>query len=154
ARLADSTRGPGLRVCAAADAAGHPRRDHALARHDRLDIVVHNAGITRDKLLANMDEDRWDSVIGVNVTAPLHITEQLLASKKLGDQARIIGLASTSGVAGNRGQTNYATSKAGVMGMIATYADRLPTGSAANAVAPGTLATEMRARVHHATTHT
>jgi len=147
ARVANSIRGTALQLDVTADDAGERLLDHALARHDRLDIVVHNAGITRDKLLANMDEDRWDSVIGVNVTAPLHITEQLLASKKLGDQARIIGLASTSGVAGNRGQTNYATSKAGVMGMVATYADRLPKGSTANAVAPGFIETEMTARM-------
>src|SRR5690606_41788501 len=77
----------------------------------RLDILVNNAGITRDKLLANMDEARWDSVLAVNLLAPLRLAEGLVASGLIGDGGRIIGLSSMAGIAGNRGQTNYAATK-------------------------------------------
>lgn len=147
ARIANEVRGTALQLDVTAAEAGTIILDHALARHGSLDIVVHNAGITRDKLLANMDPARWDSVLGVNIGAPLTISDELIASGKLGDGARIIGLASTSGIAGNRGQTNYAASKAGVMGMVAALGSKLPSGMTANAVAPGFIETEMTARM-------
>lgn len=116
-------------------------------RFGRLDGIVHNAGITRDKLLANMDAARWDSLIAVNITAPLRINEQLLAELGQGvvaEDFRITSLASTSGIAGNRGQTNYAAAKAGVIGMTQALADRLAqTGGSINAVAPGFIETAM-----------
>jgi len=147
ARITNEVRGTALQLDVTAADAGKAILDHALARHGRLDIMVHNAGITRDKMLANMDDARWKSVIGVNVSAPLAITEELVASGKLAKDARIIGLSSTSGIAGNRGQTNYAASKAGVMGMVAALGAKLPTGTTANAVAPGFIETEMTARM-------
>ncbi len=78
-----------------------------------VDILVHNAGITRDKTLANMPEDFWDSVLAVNLNAPQVLTQALLDGGALNDNARIVLMASISGIAGNRGQTNYTTSKAG-----------------------------------------
>ena len=99
-------------------------------RHGRLDIVVHNAGITRDKLLVNMDQARWSSVIDVNIAAQLRINEALLASEHFRSSPRIVSVASTSGIAGNRGQTNYAASKGGVMGMVRATAPLL-AGTAA-----------------------
>lgn len=117
-------------------------------RYGHLDIVVHNAGITRDKLLVNMSEDRWDSVIGVNIEAPLAITRDLLAGGHLASGARVVSLASTSGIAGNRGQTNYAASKSGVIGATRVLADALTDiEGTANAVAPGLIETEMTAKM-------
>ena len=79
---------------------------------------MHNAGITRDKKLANMDEDRWNSVLKVNVVAPERISRELLDQDAINRNGRIIGVASIAGIAGNVGQTNYAASKAGVIGLV------------------------------------
>ena len=119
----------------------------ASQRFGRLDGIVHNAGITRDKLLANMDAARWDLLIAVNITAPLRINEQLLVELGQGvvaENFRITSLASTSGIAGNRGQTNYAAAKAGIIGMTQAFAGQLAqTGGSINAVAPGFIETAM-----------
>lgn len=121
-------------------------------RFGRLDIVVHNAGITRDKLLANMDPGRWESVIAVNIASQLRMNEEFLASELFSDRPRIVSLASTSGIAGNRGQTNYGASKAAVIGMVqATAASMARLGGTINAVAPGFIETEMTARIPFAT---
>ena len=119
--------------------------------HGGIDIVVHNAGITRDKKLANMAEDRWESVIGVNLTAPERITRELLDQKAIRANGRIIGVASIAGIAGNLGQTNYATSKAGVIGLVDSLKDDLADGITVNAVAPGFIETQMTAAVPFAT---
>lgn len=121
---------------------------HVLPRHGRIDAVVHNAGILRDKLLANMTRDRWDSVLAVNLRAQLEINEGLLATDALGPHPRLLSIASTSGIAGNRGQANYAASKAGIIGMTRSLAPLLAErGGTANAVAPGFIETDMTARV-------
>ena len=125
--------------------------DLVRARFGRLDVVVHNAGITRDKLLANMTADRWDSVIAVNVMAPLRLTPTLAEAGVLALNARVVCLASTSGIAGNRGQTNYAASKAGVIGMVRAQAREFGSEATVNAVAPGFIETEMTARIPAAT---
>ena len=125
----------------------HHLREH----HGGVDVVVHNAGITRDKKLANMAEDRWNSVIAVNLTAPELITRELLDSGTLNDGGRIIGVASIAGIAGNVGQTNYATSKAGVIGLVESLRDELDRGITVNAVAPGFIITQMTAAVPFAT---
>jgi 3-oxoacyl-[acyl-carrier protein] reductase len=122
-----------------------------LTEHGGIDIVVHNAGITRDKKLANMAEDRWESVIGVNLTAPERITRELLDQKAIKANGRIIGVASIAGIAGNFGQTNYATSKAGVIGLVDSLKDDLADGITVNAVAPGFIETQMTAAVPFAT---
>jgi 3-oxoacyl-[acyl-carrier protein] reductase len=120
--------------------------EHVRTRHGHVDVVVHNAGITRDKLLANMTPERWNSVLAVNLRAQLTINAALLGSDVLSDTARIICVASTSGIAGNRGQTNYAASKAGVIGMVRALAPTLAQrGATINAVAPGFIETDMTA---------
>ena len=116
-----------------------------------VDIVVHNAGITRDKKLANMAEDRWSSVIAVNLTAPERITRELLDQGLVKANGRIIGVSSIAGIAGNLGQTNYATSKAGVIGLVGSLAGELTKGITVNAVAPGFIETKMTAAVPFAT---
>lgn len=148
AGVANRVRGTALQLDVTAEDAGDRILEHALTRHGRLDVVVHNAGITRDKLLANMTPDRWESVIAVNVAAQLRINEALLTSGDFTDAPRIVSLASTSGIAGNRGQTNYAASKGGVIGMVQATAPLLAAfGGTANAVAPGFIETDMTARM-------
>jgi 3-oxoacyl-[acyl-carrier protein] reductase len=127
-----------------------------IAQHIRdgvgqVDIVVHNAGITRDKKLANMKEDAFASTIAVNLTAPERITTELLQQKLVRANGRIVGVASIAGIAGNLGQTNYAASKAGVIGLVDSLADDLEDGITVNAVAPGFIETKMTAAVPFAT---
>ena len=124
---------------------------HLATKHGGVDVVVHNAGITRDRRLVNMDRDRWDSVINVNLTAPERITRELLEQQTLNDGGRIVGVASIAGIAGNTGQTNYAVSKAGVIGLVDSLAGELDRGITINAVAPGFIVTQMTAAVPFAT---
>ncbi len=150
ARTANAVGGTALQLDVTAPDAGERILAHARERHGRLDVVVHNAGILRDKLLANMDATRWESVVAVNVEAQLRINEALLAAAERGelDGLRIVSLASTSGIAGNRGQTNYGFTKAGVIGhTTATAALLAAHGGAANAVAPGFIETDMTAHI-------
>ena len=124
---------------------------HLKTRHGGVDVVVHNAGITRDKKLANMDEAKWDSVMGVNLVAPERITRELLDQGVVNANGRIVGVASIAGIAGNVGQTNYAASKAGVIGFVDSLAGELSDGITVNAVAPGFIVTKMTAAVPFAT---
>ena len=124
---------------------------HLRTHHGGVDVVVHNAGITRDKKLANMAADRWDSVIAVNLVAPERITRVLLDEGVVNDNGRVVGVASIAGIAGNVGQTNYAASKAGVIGLVDSLADELDRGITVNAVAPGFIITAMTAAVPFAT---
>jgi 3-oxoacyl-[acyl-carrier protein] reductase len=124
---------------------------HLSEKHGGVDIVVHNAGITRDKKLANMDDARWSSVIAVNLKAPELITAELLAQKVIRPNGRIVGVSSIAGIAGNLGQTNYAVSKAGVIGFVNDLAPKLEDGITVNAVAPGFIITQMTAAVPFAT---
>lgn len=111
------------------------------------DIIVHNAGITRDKTIANMDADRWNSVISVNLTAPLKITEALLEQNAVKNNGRIICLSSVNGIAGSNGQTNYGLTKAGMIGLVETLSPVLENGITINAVAPGFIETQMTAAI-------
>lgn len=120
-------------------------RDH---HGGHADILVNNAGITRDKLLANMDEARWDAVLAVNLLAPLRLAEGLVDNGSIGEGGRVIGLSSIAGIAGNRGQTNYATTKAGMIGLTQALAPGLyEKGITINAVAPGFIETKMTAAI-------
>ncbi|XKH56301.1 3-oxoacyl-ACP reductase [Citricoccus nitrophenolicus] len=159
AGVVNSLAGTALQLDITAADAGERILSHCAERHGQLDIVVHNAGITRDKKLANMDAARWDSVLAVNIESQLAMNRVFLAAAGQGvvaDQLRIASLASTSGIAGNAGQTNYAASKAGVMGMVSATAELMSTagtagGGTINAVAPGFIETEMTARMPMAT---
>lgn len=130
-----------------ADAPGR-LADHFAARHGRIDVVVHNAGITRDKTIARMDPQRWDQVIDVNLSSQERINDVLLERNLIPRGGRIIGVSSIAGIAGNRGQTNYATSKAGVIGLVHSMAPPLAErGITINAVAPGFIETRLTARI-------
>lgn len=132
-----------------ADAAGKILT-HVAAEHGGLDIVVHNAGVTRDKTLANMDEARWNLVLDINLKALVRVNEGLADGVREG--GRIICLSSIGGIAGNVGQTNYAATKAGVIGYIEGAAPRFsPRGITVNAVAPGFIETRMTAAIPLAT---
>lgn len=109
-----------------------------------LDILVHNAGITRDRTLANMLESSWRETLSVNLEAPVRITEHLLDEELICDDGRILCLSSIAGIAGNVGQTNYAASKAGLIGFVHRLADDLAErGITANCLAPGFIETRM-----------
>lgn len=153
ARVMNDVGGTALQADITADTTAERIIDLCRQRHGRLDIVVHNAGITRDKLLANMKPEQWDAVVEVNLRAQLRMNEAFLATEDLApDGLRLISLASTSGIGGNRGQTNYAFTKAGVIGMSSALAPRAArSGGTANAVAPGFIETEMTARMPAAT---
>jgi len=116
-----------------------------------VDIVVHNAGVTRDRTLGRMPEQDWDLVLEVNLAAILRI-QDALAAGPLNDGARIVLLSSTVGIAGNVGQTNYAATKAAVAGLARRLgADGASKRIAANAIAPGFIETRMTAAIPFAT---
>jgi 3-oxoacyl-[acyl-carrier protein] reductase len=143
--VANDVRGRALQLDLTADGAAVRLAGHLSGG---VDIVVHNAGITRDKTIAKMGADRWDSVIRVNLGAPERVNDVLLERNLLRAGGSIAGVASIAGIAGNRGQTNYATSKAGVIGLVQSSAPALlERGITINAVAPGFIETAMTARM-------
>lgn len=121
----------------------------AAAAPDGLDVLVHNAGITRDRRLANMPAERWASVVDVNLDSVLRTTDALLKADTLNRGGRIVATASIAGIAGNNGQTNYAASKAGIIGLVSSLAPRAAADHdvTVNAVAPGFIETKMTAAV-------
>jgi 3-oxoacyl-[acyl-carrier protein] reductase len=115
---------------------------------DGVDVVVHNAGVTRDRTIAKMPEERWTALMEVNLSSQERIDDELLGRELLRPNGRIVCVSSMSGIAGNAGQTNYATSKAGVIGMVEALAPELAErGATINAVAPGFIETQMTARM-------
>ncbi|MFI8771699.1 3-oxoacyl-ACP reductase [Gordonia sp. NPDC062954] len=152
AETANKVKGTSFPLDVSADDAGAKLAEHALERHGGIDIIVNNAGITRDKLLANMDAARWDSVIAVNLIAPQQLVNGLIEKGALKEGGAVIDVSSIAGIAGNRGQTNYGASKAGVIGLVDTYAPILAEkGVTINAVAPGFIETKMTAAIPVAT---
>ncbi|MBU9762487.1 3-oxoacyl-ACP reductase [Mycobacterium sp. TNTM28] len=152
-KVAEKVGGSALTLDVTADDAVEQIVAHVTAQHDgKVDVLVNNAGITRDKLLANMDEARWDAVIAVNLLAPQRLTEGLVEAGVLGDGGRVIGLSSMAGIAGNRGQTNYAATKAGMIGLTEALAPVLAEKNITiNAVAPGFIETKMTEAIPLAT---
>jgi 3-oxoacyl-[acyl-carrier protein] reductase len=138
----------GTALTADITAAGAPDEIIAALPGGVADVVVHNAGITRDRSLARMTGDDWSRVLAVNLTAPQRIDEALLRHGAVREGGRIICVSSISGIAGNAGQTNYATSKAGLIGLVEATAPTLATrGIAISAVAPGFIETPMTAAI-------
>ncbi|KAE9657769.1 3-oxoacyl-ACP reductase [Pseudomonas sp. PB105] len=119
-----------------------------VSQYGAFDVVVHNAGITRDKTIAKMPEAAWRSVLAVNLDAPVHLSNALLDNQGLNPSGRIVCVSSISGIAGNLGQGNYATSKAGVIGLVQGLAPRAAKQQVTvNAVAPGFIETQMTAKI-------
>lgn len=119
--------------------------------HAPIHGVVHNAGVTRDKTLRRMSDERWDSVMAVNLSAPIMITDLMLSSEHetlLAKDASVVFLSSIGGIAGNAGQTNYAASKSGLIGYSRFLtAQTLGSQYRFNCVAPGFIETRMTAEM-------
>ena len=144
--VANRVGGSALQLDITADDAPQRLVEHLAERHVGVDVVVHNAGVTRDKTLARMSEDRWDELMAVNLIAPETLTGALLDAGSVRAGGRIACISSISGIAGQRGQANYATSKAGVIGLVQAYAPVVaPLSITINAVAPGFIETQMTA---------
>ncbi|HKB09641.1 MAG TPA: 3-oxoacyl-ACP reductase FabG, partial [Vicinamibacterales bacterium] len=113
-------------------------------RHGRLDIVVSNAGVTRDQLLMRMKRDDWDAVLATNLTATFLLAQAAIRPMLKQKRGRIIAISSVVGQVGNAGQTNYAASKAGLIGFAKALAREVASRSiTVNVVAPGMIATDM-----------
>jgi len=118
--------------------------DGALQAHGRIDHLINNAGITRDNLLLRMKEEEWDAVLAVNLKGTFNVTKAVLRSMVQRREGRIVSIASVAGIMGNAGQTNYAASKAGIIGFTKSVAREVAgRGITANCVAPGFIATAM-----------
>ncbi|MGY3186104.1 3-oxoacyl-ACP reductase FabG [Lysinibacillus sp. TE18511] len=110
----------------------------------RVDILVNNAGITRDAMLSKMTEEQFQQVLDVNLTGVFHCTQEVIPHMVAAGEGKIINTSSVSGVYGNVGQTNYAATKAAIVGMTKTWAKELGRkGINVNAVAPGFTETDM-----------
>ena len=123
-------------------------RDFCAAQTSSLHGIVHNAGITRDKMLSRMSEQQWNMLMQVNLGSVQRINAALLETDLLDNGGKIIGVASISGIAGNRGQTNYGFSKSAIIGMVETLAEPCAArGITVNGVAPGFIETQMTAAI-------
>jgi len=117
-------------------------------QYNGFDLIVHNAGITRDKTLAKMPEHWWQQTIAINLLSVININSELIDNGAINIGGKIICLSSMNGIAGQGGQTNYACSKAGIIGYVASMADELTAKNITiNAVAPGFIETKMTAQV-------
>ena len=115
-----------------------------VARHGRLDIIVSNAGIARDQLLMRMKRDDWDAVIATNLTATFTLAQASMRPMLKQRGGRIIAISSVVGQMGNAGQTNYAASKAGLIGFAKALAREVASrGITVNVIAPGMIDTDM-----------
>jgi len=117
-----------------------------LEAHGRVDVLVNNAGITRDTLLMRMREEDWDAVLATNLKSVFNCTRAVLQTMMKQRQGRIVSISSVVGRIGNAGQSNYSASKAGILGFTRCVAqEAAPRGITVNAVAPGFIDTEMTA---------
>ncbi|MDI9245988.1 3-oxoacyl-ACP reductase [Marinobacter sp. CHS3-4] len=144
-KVTDAIGGKALSCDITSDTAPAEIADFIQKHFDGVDLVIHNAGITRDKTLGNMPEHFWDMTIAVNLTAEEHIDEELMKRELLKENGRIVCISSISGIAGNFGQTNYSTAKSGVIGYVEAMAKQVKNGVTINAVAPGFIETQMTA---------
>lgn len=116
--------------------------------HERIDIVVNNAGITKDTLLLRMNEEQWDAVIQTNLNSVFYMTKAVLKQMLRQRAGSFINMSSVVGRSGNAGQANYAASKAGIIGFTKSVAKEVGSrGIRANVVAPGFIETEMTAEI-------
>lgn len=127
------------------DVADSASVNNAVARlPERVSLLVNNAGITRDRSLAKMTDDEWQSVLSVNLTGAFNVARALTPAMREAGYGRIVNITSINGLRGNFGQANYSAAKAGLIGLTKTMARELgPRGVTVNAVAPGMVLTEM-----------
>jgi len=119
-------------------------RDKAVAEFGKIDILVNNAGIVKDKSFVKMTSEMWDDVISVNLTGTFNCTKAVIDGMLERQYGRIVNISSVIGRMGNRGQANYAASKAGIIGLTQTLAKEFANkGVTVNAVAPGFIGTDM-----------
>src|SRR5215470_1515878 len=132
------------------DAAALERTPQAIVdRHGRLDIIVSNAGIARDQLLMRMKREDWDAVLATNLTATFALSQAAMRPMLKQRGGRIIAVSSVVGQMGNAGQTNYAASKAGLIGFVRALAREVASrGITVNVVAPGMIETDMTRELH------
>jgi len=117
-----------------------------ISRFGKLDVLINNAGITKDTILMRMSEDDWDMVLNVNLKSVFNCTKAVIRSMVKQRGGRIVNISSVAGQVGNAGQSNYAASKAGILGFTKTIAREVGVrGITVNAVAPGFIETEMTA---------
>jgi 3-oxoacyl-[acyl-carrier protein] reductase len=122
--------------------------DHVREVFGPADVLVNNAGITRDRTFKNMDREAWDRVIDVNLGGAFNATKAFYDDLRAADYGRLVNVSSIVGEEGNYGQANYAASKSGLFGFTKTLAQELAsTGTTANCVAPGFTETDMLAEV-------
>lgn len=118
--------------------------DACLEAYGKVDIVINNAGITRDNLAMRMKNEDWEAVIAANLSGAFYLSKAAIRPMLKARSGRIINVSSVVGLIGNPGQVNYAASKAGMIGMTKTLARELaPRGVTVNAVAPGFIETRM-----------
>ncbi len=123
----------------------------AIDEFGKVDILVNNAGITRDNLLMRMDADEWESVINTNLSGPFWMTRAIARPMLKARSGRIINMSSVAGRMGNVGQANYASAKAGLIGLTKSVARELASrGITCNALAPGLIQTELTADISEA----
>jgi len=120
----------------------------AIDEFGKIDILVNNAGITRDNLMMRMDEEEWDSVLDTNLSGPFWMTRAIARPMLKARSGRIINMSSVAGRMGNVGQANYASAKAGLIGLTKSVARELASrGITCNAIAPGLIETELTADI-------
>ena len=123
----------------------------AIDEFGKVDILVNNAGITRDNLLMRMDAEEWESVIDTNLSGPFWMTRAIARPMLKARSGRIINMSSVAGRMGNVGQANYASAKAGLIGLTKSVARELASrGITCNAIAPGLIETELTADISQA----
>ena len=127
-------------------AAAHKVVDQVLAEFGRIDVLVNNAGITRDGLILRMEENQWDSVININLKSAFNFTHAAVPVMSRQRGGSIINMSSVVGEHGNAGQANYSASKAGLIGLAKSIAKEMgPRGIRANCIAPGFIISDMTA---------
>lgn len=122
----------------------HNAFSQAKAEHGSIDVLVNNAGITRDRMFLKMTREDWDAVIETNLTSMFNVTKQVVGDMVDKGWGRIINISSVNGVKGQSGQTNYSAAKAGMHGFTMALAQELATkGVTVNTVSPGYIGTDM-----------